>query len=378
MITKGGDMYMWGWNHAGQLGRPAVSDDDGEEKKSDPLLLSSSSFLEITPLSNIRVATADLGHAHTLVIEKGTGRALAFGENGRGQIDGRSGSLENPRHEEPVVPSAVADDAFVDVAAGLFHSAGVTEDGELVTWGCGRFGQCLKPSSPSLENGVASPESSNTVGRWRADDGSKFIRVACGRRHTLMLDDRGRVWSMGENKYGQLGRETSSKSSPVPAVVDGPLGLENSGCCDISSGWSHALALVRTNNNDGSSSSTSEEGATVVYGWGRNDRGQLGTGEFEHVRTPRFVHRSAGADGGATPIRNAFCGAECSHVLDVNGGVWSCGWNEHGNLGNGGVGEKCAGLTKVRGARIVAPPPAKGSGNILCAAGGAHILAIAT
>jgi len=116
---------------------------------------------------------------------------------------------------------------FVDVAAGLFHSAAITKGGELITWGCGRFGQCLRPA----KDGGAQ---SSTVGRWHPSDGSKLIQVACGRRHTVVLDEHGRIWTLGENKYGQLGRKTvdysASNTNIEPQLVEGPLGRVDSGC----------------------------------------------------------------------------------------------------------------------------------------------------
>eukprot|EP00957_Ditylum_brightwellii_P042291 3202843-Ditylum_brightwellii.AAC.1 len=73
-----------------------------------------------------------------------------------------------------------------------------------------------------------------------------------------MSDDRGRIWTMGDNKYGQLGRGggkmiAKGKYGELPQLVDGILGREGSGCYEISCGWSHNIALVRDNNNSPSS-----------------------------------------------------------------------------------------------------------------------------
>jgi len=35
--------------------------------------------------------------------------------------------------------------------------------------------------------------------------GVKFIKISCGYRHSLLLDDKNRVYSFGNNYYGQLG-----------------------------------------------------------------------------------------------------------------------------------------------------------------------------
>jgi len=41
---------------------------------------------------------------------------------------------------------------------------------------------------------------------------------------------------------------------------------------------------------------------------------------------------------GAISIQSARCGAESSHVLDMDDNLFSTGWNEHGNLA---IGLKC-------------------------------------
>ena len=97
----------------------------------------------------------------------------------------------------------------------------------MITWGCGRFGQCLCPAN----DGGAIIIYSEKV---HPSDGSKLIQVACGRRHTVVLDEHGRIWTLGENKYGQLGRKTvdppTSNTSTEPQLVEGPLGRVDSGC----------------------------------------------------------------------------------------------------------------------------------------------------
>ncbi|EED91746.1 predicted protein [Thalassiosira pseudonana CCMP1335] len=256
LLTKSGAMHTWGWNDAGQLGRLNNPQED-----------SVSSLANVPPLS-IKIAVADLGHTHTLVIEKDTGRLFGFGENGRGQVDGlvNSNAVTTSMHT-PTTPSGLIDEQFVEVAAGLFHSAAITVDGDLVTFGCSRFRQSLPPDNDT-----------SSIGRWRPSDGSKLVQVTCGRRHTVMLDDLGRVWTLGlENKYGQLGR-SKSLDSPTPQLVDGPLGQPNSGCVVLTSGWSHILALIR------------KKDGTVLYGWGRNDKGQLGKqNETDFIATPQVI-----------------------------------------------------------------------------------------
>jgi alpha-tubulin suppressor-like RCC1 family protein len=153
------------------------------------------------------------------------------------------------------------------------------------------------------------------------------------------------------------------------------LGHVDSGCFAICSGWSHILALTRDEK---------DHSVVALHGWGRNDKGQLGIGSMQdHVLVPRTLEPRLDSEGAPISdgsIQAACCGAESSHVLDVNGNVYSTGWNEHGNLAVGhmgnDVGDYSVTWMATSGASVVAPPPTKATGKLI-AAGGAHLIVIA-
>jgi hypothetical protein len=88
--------------------------------------------------------------------------------------------------------------------------------------------------------------------------GTTVKRIAVGKRHILLLDDRGRVWSGGDNSFGQLGVNAAVSGSRPLSVIGA---LEGMLMRDIVCGGWHSLVL-------------SQEGD--VYSFGRNDHGQLG------------------------------------------------------------------------------------------------------
>jgi len=301
LLTQDGTLYLWGWNEKGQLGRDTDDNDNDMDdtiirKKQERQTYYSSDTIVPPLLHNndgrMNVQHVSLGHSHTLIIESDTGRLYAFGDNNRGQVTGSSSS--SPTKDDdgnvisyvatPTTPTLAKDMQFIDASAGLFHSAAIAHDGsELITFGCHRFSQCIR----STDTTTTSDSSSN---RWKPSDGSRLVKVVCGRRHTTILDDYGRIWTLGENKYGQLGRnkscdESSSSTSNTPQLVDGILGTKHSGCFDIDCGWSHNVAFVRRktvepiNNNDDDDDdedASSLPSTTMnVYVWGRNDKGQL-------------------------------------------------------------------------------------------------------
>jgi len=158
----------------------------------------------------LTIETAALGFSHTLVIEKATCVVFAFGSNERGQVTGTASSAGSTKKATPTTPLFLSNTKAIAVAAGLFHSAVITEEGELVMFGCDQFGQSLSKSDGEM------------AGRWSPSDGARLVAIACGRRHTITADDRGRIWTMGENKYGQLGRSTGGdKFDATPTLVEG-------------------------------------------------------------------------------------------------------------------------------------------------------------
>jgi len=333
LLKENGRLFLWGWNAHGQLGTSGQ-----DQNATTPIPI-------IRALQDIKVEDAAYGFSHTLVIEKGTGRLFAFGDNERGQVSGVASSTPVVN---PMTPDFVKHERVVAIAAGLFHSAAITADGDLLTFGCGRFGQILQPD-----------EGAN-FGKWRPADGSRVVQVACGRRHSVLLDEHGRIWTVGENKYGQLGRSIMGKSCCTPSVVDGSLGELGSGCVAVDCGWSHTVATVQ-----------SFDGTIEVYGWGRNDKGQLGTGSTEEVETPKRLFEPMYG------IESVHCGSESTMILDCSGKISSCGWNEHGNLALGNDRDVLE-PTSIVGARIVTPPLSNEEGKIIMAAGGAHFIILRT
>ena len=373
LLTRNGQLYLWGWNENGQCGKHSDQEDASVEDSPLPIIES---------LPDIRVETAALGFAHTLVIEKNTGRLYAFGDDSHGQV---TGQLDDPKTllhvSSPQTPAPVLQDTFQAISAGLFHSAAITIQGELVTFGSAKHGQSL-----SNEGGSA-----NTVtGRWMPPDGSKLVDVVCGRHHTAVVDERGRVWTFGDNKYGQLGRQIqnnddhSSESTkkrvphhdPVPQLVDGALGRDHDGqlqCAELKSGWSHMVARVSRQDSTGIHNG-------CIYGWGRSDKGQLGCQE-KTVPVPCRLHGL-----GTKKTKNVCCGSESTYFLvtenDIDS-VYSCGWNEHGNLAlplleEDDVFDVTAAVTDV--SKLVSPltyssEPTEDR-SFLMAAGGGHFLAM--
>ena len=90
-----------------------------------------------------------------------------------------------------------------------------------------------------------------------------IIDIAAGNDHTLVLKADGTVWATGLNNYGQLGNGTTENTNTFQQVKLNENGdyLEN--IVSIAAGYTASYAVTA-------------EGE--VYGWGRNDDGELGIG----------------------------------------------------------------------------------------------------
>uniref|UniRef100_A0A1I7XGZ0 SAM_MT_RSMB_NOP domain-containing protein n=1 Tax=Heterorhabditis bacteriophora TaxID=37862 RepID=A0A1I7XGZ0_HETBA len=88
--------------------------------------------------------------------------------------------------------------------------------------------------------------------------GTAVQSVACGEKHTLMLAEDGKMWSVGGNEDGQLGRGGRGSGSYTIYPVSFTGGVEIIQV--ISAGRSHSLAVA-------------EDGR--LFAWGSNEHGQL-------------------------------------------------------------------------------------------------------
>ena len=109
---------------------------------------------------------------------------------------------ESKRKAGSYKPQSIGDQSrmdFVDlqnvkqVSCGFRHTACITEDGSVYTWGEGRNGQL----GHSNTNDLIEPT--------KLDLSVKVVKVECGANFTMILDDTGKLYAFGDNRYGQLG-----------------------------------------------------------------------------------------------------------------------------------------------------------------------------
>lgn len=199
------------------------------------------------------------GTTHTCALLT-NGNVRCWGANDRGQLG--ANVTTTPLSNVPVSVPDLPND-ITQIASGYDHSCGIRQNDNVVCWGANSYGQ-LGDGSINPSKGTETTDSL----------GGRAVEVATGQSHTCALLINGTVRCWGANSYGQLGNDTTT-GSPTPVSV---VGLPKKATA-ITAGALHTCALL-------------EDG--TLRCWGRNDKGQLGTGNRDNSDVPVAQARFAG------------------------------------------------------------------------------------
>lgn len=223
---------------------------------------------------------------------KNDGTLWAWGVNDFGQLG--LGNLINKN-----IPTQIGNqNNWLKVGAGFEHSTAIKTNGTLWAWGKNNIGQLGDGTNINKTIPVQIGNSTN----WE--------NVYCGESYTIAKKTNGTLWGWGYNLYGQLGDGTST-SKNFPSQI----GLENN-WNKITSGYKHSLAIK----NDG-----------TLWVWGNNQYGQLGLGN----NTSKYNPTQVGTLNNWEQI-SAFNTGDFSFAKKTDGTIWAWGFNQDGQLGNGG------------------------------------------
>jgi alpha-tubulin suppressor-like RCC1 family protein len=150
--------------------------------------------------------------AHSLLLTS-SGKVLSFGTGQYGALGhGYSGGKQLPDALRPRYVEALAGIRCVCVSAGELHSAVVTADGDVYSWGDGFCGQ--------LGHGNKTPQPSPVQVTHGGLDDEVVTHVSAGARHTIAVTEDGEVFSFGLGHFGVLGRAyTPFDHEPDPAMM---------------------------------------------------------------------------------------------------------------------------------------------------------------
>lgn len=194
------------------------------------------------------------GVAHTIALSD-DGEVFSWGSGRYGRLG--QGHLRD-RFSPLMIDRPLRGRDVVQVACHEFHSAALCENGELFTWGkAGPHLGYTVSGNKQLEPRLVEQLS-----------GKRVKHVACGALHTIACSDAGAVFTFGQNKYGQLGLGQTS-SDTVPKQLQ-----TLSDVSRVCSGRYHCAAMTTS-------------GTLFMWGWG--ERGQLGQGDNSNQYIPRLL-----------------------------------------------------------------------------------------
>ncbi len=296
--TADGTGWAWGDNAWGQLG---LGESDIE----------TTAIPEQVSLPEGRSVSRLAANGHSLAVAT-DGTLWAWGWNFAGQLG--TGTTDPSRAPQRVnFPEGVR---IVEAAAGLRNSLALDADGKVWAWG----------SNDEAELGNSTVQSTRVPVPVAFPETVRITSIALGNRHSLALDDDGRVWSWGANAAGQRGigvtyvdghgeeedggeHHESGPSGPlVPTQVTLP-GEQKARSIAAGKEFSFAIAT-----------------SGALYAWGFNELGQLGVGGVENQFTPRVVP-------GISEVVAVSGGAEHALALTQGGRVFGWGSSLFGALG---------------------------------------------
>jgi alpha-tubulin suppressor-like RCC1 family protein len=338
-------LFTWGTNQHGTLLQPAAT-----VKKLDvPTRVPEEGLSISLPVSKIIC-----GPTETVLLAPE--QCWVTGENKYGQL----GTSSPPQPVPSLTPIHSLFPQMVREVALSTHFAAyvVGDEGDLYTAG---FGGSTLQGVGCLGHGDIASRHLPTRVESLVEDGCSVQQVVAGESHCSVLTTEGEILTVGSGSYGRLGNfETTDQLYFEPVEMESGLNI-----VQIAGGKSFTLALTR----DG-----------VIYGWGRNHKGQLGTGlglavdmyAMQAVPEPidtsaelssrKIVRIAAGHSHAAciseagevfvwgmslhlepvlvdsllhTRIVDIVCGQDYTLAIDENGHMYSFGISNAGVLGHG-------------------------------------------
>ncbi|XP_063526636.1 probable E3 ubiquitin-protein ligase HERC4 isoform X7 [Pongo pygmaeus] len=206
-LNDKGQVYAWGLDSDGQLG--LVGSEECIRVPSclpkimcvDSLVricsgLSYGRIRNIKSLSDIQIVQVACGYYHSLALSKAS-EVFCWGQNKYGQL---GLGTDCKKQTSPQLLKSLLGIPFMQVAAGGAHSFVLTLSGAIFGWGRNKFGQL----GLNDENDRYVP---NLLKSLRSQ---KIVYICCGEDHTAALTKEGGVFTFGAGGYGQLGHNSTS------------------------------------------------------------------------------------------------------------------------------------------------------------------------
>ena len=262
-LTTAGEVYAWGENGFGCLGRGLPL----KHRQYEP------QRVNFENVATSKLCMISSYTHHTLALGSG-GELYAWGANANGQLGlcPESRIVESEGFPKKLADQETNKQKFVFVSAGGDHSSAVTEEGRVYTWGAGFNGQLglgIKTWPTVFFTGVTGLIEQEHVPTHVSGrvvqvyfptrvtgliEQEHVVMTSCGDEHTLLLTIDGRLWSTGRGREGQLSIGIDNQDiysfHPIP-----------------DNGFDKKRVITATA-GDGHSTAVREDGAVFTWGAG--------------------------------------------------------------------------------------------------------------
>ena len=238
-----------------------------------------------------KMVSAGYGHTAAITVN---GELYTWGWNYYGQLgDGTKVNRSEPTRIGDATNWAM-------VSAGYYHTVAINTNGELYAWGDNSNGKL--GTGDSTERLV--PTRIGTATNWAA--------VSAGCRHTAAVTTTGWLYACGQNTKGQLGDNTTVDKNVMTRIGTA------TNWATVSAGYLHTAAVTTTG---------------WLYAWGNNDYSQLGTGDSTERLVPTRI-------GTAANWAAVSAGGFHTAAVTTGKGLYTWGSNSYGQLGIGSTANK--------------------------------------
>jgi alpha-tubulin suppressor-like RCC1 family protein len=313
--TVTGELYTFGLNNYGQLGRATGTVID---YLPTPVTL---------PGATGTVTQVAAGQQYTLALTS-TGQVFAFGLNDVGQLGTMTnvGTLNPNQTPIEVAMPPTMTGTVVRIAIGYKTSFAATSTGQLYAWGQNDTWQLGYNNNSTFDT----PNPTPTLITLPNQSGT-ISEIAGSVNFTLVLTSTGQVFGFGGNGAGELANLTAGTGAgfntlPALLTINGLTG----GVTHIGVGWEHSLV---------------SSGDGQLFAFGENYWGELGntTNMFTYNANPTPTLVTLAGQSG--PIAQLAGGLRYSVVVTSGGQVFTFGTNQQGQLGRPLSSATCGGAS---------------------------------
>lgn len=299
-INSQGQLFAWGYNVYGDLG---TNDRIG---KSSPTQIG----------SGVSFVFVSAGHSAAAIATDGS--LWTWGNNAipgsGGLVSGELGSNDDVTYRS--APIQIGTSSWSIISSGAANKIGITVDGKLFTWGAYALGDgTTTPRSSPVQ--IGNPTDTYllaTAGRGCTSIAAMSVNTAGN--YTLYASGTNYVGQLGINgtlaeTYSTLVAVSAGTGSGYPPLFPSRVGT--SSWTQVAAGGFHTIATNSSNK---------------LFGWGRNDYFQTGSGDKFHRSSPTQVSSLS-----SVSIVQVSAGEYHSHAIASDGKLYGWGKNENSEVG---------------------------------------------